>query len=141
MKEIIVDTDILSYYLFKNYPTLSKKFGDYIDKVGYINIARPTVFEIESGLRAKNAFSQLKKFEKFLDKQRVVELTQRSAHLSAKMYASLRKKGLHSGVNDLYIAGIALENDLIICTNNEKDYKNIAEIEIINWLEQRLEDT
>ncbi len=135
MIQVVVDTDILSYYLFKDYPVLTKNFNAYLDIMGYINIARPTVFEVESGLRAKNAFGKLDKFQDFITKHKILELTEHSAHLSAKMYATLRQTGLHSGVNDLYIAGIALENNLAICTNNTKDYENISNLQIVNWLE------
>lgn len=135
MKEVLVDTDILSYYLFKDYPILTKNFDNYLEKMRYINITRPTIFEVESGLRAKNAFAKLDKFQDFITKHKILELTEHSAHLSAKIYATLRQTGLHSGVNDLYIAGIALENNLVICTNNIKDYENISNIQIINWLE------
>jgi tRNA(fMet)-specific endonuclease VapC len=135
MKEVLVDTDILSYYLFKDYPILTKNFNNYLDTIEYINIARPTIFEVESGLRSKNAFAKLDKFQDFITKHKILELTEHSAHLSAKIYANLRQTGLHSGVNDLYIAGIALANNLTICTNNVKDYENISNLQIVNWLE------
>ncbi|WP_338792790.1 PIN domain-containing protein [Bernardetia sp. MNP-M8] len=135
MIQVLVDTDILSYYLFKNYPVLTKNFNNYLNTVGYINIARPTIFEVESGLRAKNAFGKLEIFQGFITKHKILELTEHSTHLSAKIYATLRQTGLHSGVNDLYIAGIALENNLTICTNNLKDYENISNLQIVNWLE------
>jgi predicted nucleic acid-binding protein len=63
-----------------------------------------------------------------------LEITAQSAQISAEMYAHLYQIGRHSGVNDLYLAGIAQANSLVICTNNEKDYDNIPNLEIINWM-------
>ncbi len=134
MKRILIDTDILSYYLFKEYPTLNQNFEAYIKQGGSIYVGRPTIFEIESGLKAKNAGIQFIKFQEFIKNQQILEITAQSAQLSATMYAHLHQIGRHSGVNDLYLAGIAQANSLSICTNNEKDYDSIPDLEIINWM-------
>ncbi|MDX2303178.1 MAG: type II toxin-antitoxin system VapC family toxin [Microscillaceae bacterium] len=133
MKQVLVDTDILSYYLFKNYPIVKQNIEAFLLNEGFIHIGRPTIFEIESGLKAKNAISQLSQFHTFIEGQQILEITQQSAQISANIYAHLYNIGKHTGVNDLYLAGIALENDLIISTNNEKDYQFIPDLEIINW--------
>jgi tRNA(fMet)-specific endonuclease VapC len=134
MKKVLVDTDILTYYLFKDYPILKQNFEDYLNQQGFIFIGRPTIFEIESGLKAKNASTQLSKFNEFIKNHQILEITAQSAQISAEMYAHLYQIGRHSGVNDLYLAGIAQANSLVICTNNEKDYDNIPNLEIINWM-------
>jgi tRNA(fMet)-specific endonuclease VapC len=134
MKKVLVDTDILSYYLFKEYPILKQNFDDYLLHQGFVWMGRPTIFEIESGLKAKNAFTQLTKFYGFIAHHQILEITATSAQLSAEMYAHLHQIGKHSGVNDLYLAGIAQANNLSICTNNEKDYIHIPNIDMINWM-------
>ncbi|MCP5493186.1 MAG: hypothetical protein H7A23_01390 [Leptospiraceae bacterium] len=42
-------------------------------------------------------------------------------------------KRKHSGNYDILIAGIAIANNLTLVTNNEKDYENISDLDIINW--------
>ncbi|NJL15665.1 MAG: type II toxin-antitoxin system VapC family toxin [Microscillaceae bacterium] len=134
MKKVLIDTDILSYYLFKEYSILKQNFENYLNSEGFVYIGRPTIFEVESGLKAKNASAQLTKFYGFIAHQQILEITATSAQLSADMYAHLHQIGKHSGVNDLYLAGIAQANNLSICTNNEKDYAHISDLEIINWM-------
>ncbi len=133
MMKVLVDTDILTYYLFKDYPQVKQNFEHYLSEFSFVYIGRPTVFEIESGLLTKKAYKQLTIFQEFIQKQTILEITELSAHISAKNYAYLVSVGKHSGTNDLYLAGIAQSNELAICTNNEKDYENIPNLTIINW--------
>jgi len=132
MKEVIVDSDILSYY-FKKHKIVAKNFNDYINKKRYVYISRITVFEILSGLKSKNAKRQLEEFNKFLKKNKILELTAKSVETSSDIFADLRQKGKTSGSSDILIAGIAISNDLKLSTNNIKDYENIPNLELINW--------
>ena len=52
MKESLLDTDIISYYFRKN-PQVLKNFEEYINTHQKIKISRITIYEIESGLKAK----------------------------------------------------------------------------------------
>ena len=52
---------------------------------------------------------------------------------AAQIYAELRKNGEVIGHNDVLIAGIALENDLVLVTNNNKDFGRIQGLKIDNW--------
>lgn len=131
-KEILVDSDILSYYMKKDEKVV-KQFDEYVSKVGYVYIARITVFEILSGLKAIDATKQLKDFRNLLTKHKILEVTEKSVEVSSEIYAKLRKQGKLSGRNDILIAGIAITNDLRLCTNNTKDYQNIENLELINW--------
>lgn len=133
MIKVLVDTDILTYYLFKDYPKVKQNFETYLAEFDFVCIGRPTIFEIESGLLTKKAYKQLAIFQDFIQKQTILEITELSAHISAQNYAYLVSIGKHSGVNDLYLAGIAQSNELAICTNNEKDYENIPNLMIVNW--------
>jgi tRNA(fMet)-specific endonuclease VapC len=36
---------------------------------------------------------------------------------------------------DLEIASIALANDLTLVTNNTKDFRNVPDLRIVDWLE------
>lgn len=47
--------------------------------------------------------------------------------------ALLAKKGQPIGNNDLWIAAHALSLDVILVTNNEKEFRRIAELKIENW--------
>jgi tRNA(fMet)-specific endonuclease VapC len=49
------------------------------------------------------------------------------------LYAQLRKEGKPIDDIDLLIAGIALENNLVLVTNNRKHFERIPQLEIIDW--------
>lgn len=131
-KKVLADTDILSFFMKKDKNVVAN-FEDYVNQNEYIYISRISVLEVLSGLKAKNATKQLEEFRDLIAKHKILEVTELSAELSSDIYAHLRKIGKHTGSYDILIAGIALANNLILATNNEKDYENIQGLEIVNW--------
>ena len=72
-------------------------------------------------------------FEAFASNNYLIYISESSAKISGIIYADLRNQGITIGTSDLLIAGIALENDLTLITNNEKHYANIPDLRIENW--------
>jgi tRNA(fMet)-specific endonuclease VapC len=132
MQDILVDTDIVSYY-FKGYDKVIKKFEEYLENNETINISIITYYEILSGLKFKGAKKQLKLFQEFANDCNILPLTNKSIEFSSELYAKLRKDGTPVDDIDLLIAGIALEHDLILITNNEKHFSKIKKLKIENW--------
>ena len=60
-------------------------------------------------------------------------MTERSAKISAELYSSLRQEGQPLDDIDLLIAGIAIENDMTLVTNNEKHFERIGGLNTENW--------
>lgn len=73
----------------------------------------------EYGLLYKDAKKQLKKFTDFVELNKVIPMTMRTAKIAAEIHADLRKKGREIGHTDTLIAGIAIANDLLLITNNK----------------------
>jgi len=121
MKEVIIDTDILSYYL-KGDIQVIKMFAQYLQKHPQLNISIITKFEILSGLEYKKASRQIEKFNEFSLNCNVPTITETSIRLSAEIFGSLRRKGISIGTSDILIAGQALENGWVLVTNNESNY-------------------
>ena len=136
MSDYLFDTDILSFYLKGNQKVI-KKFQDYVseDDFNGINITEITYFEILAGLEYRKASKQIKLFEEFIFKCNIIKLSNSSLKLSAKQYGILRQKGIIIGTPDLLIAGIAMANNLILVTNNQKHFNPISELNTANWLE------
>jgi tRNA(fMet)-specific endonuclease VapC len=131
-KEVLLDTDMLSLLMRKNAKVIQKVTA-YLETNSYLFVSRITVFEVLNGLKYKSAEKQLERFRLFLEENQIKEVTELSVELSSDAYAKLRKNGQHSGHDDLLIAGIALANNLILITNNTKDFENIEGLEIENW--------
>ncbi len=132
MTESLVDTDILSFY-FKGDSKVVAKFNDYLKEFDVINISIITHYEILGGLKFKNAERQIKEFEEFVSNNTIIHISEQSAKLSGDIYADLRQKGITIGTSDILIAGIAIENELTLVTNNERHYESIKGLKIENW--------
>jgi tRNA(fMet)-specific endonuclease VapC len=132
MNEVLVDTDILSYY-FKGDINVIEHFNIYLQEYETINISIITYYEILSGLKFKKAKKQIMEFEEFVGSNSVIHITENSSKISSDIYTDLRNKGLTIGSSDILIAGIAIENDLTLVTNNEKHFSSIINLKIENW--------
>lgn len=132
MNRALIDTDILSYY-FKGEKNVCKRFEEYLKKFEILEISIITYYEIVSGLLAKNAEKQLAVFEDFSKENLIIPLTEKSARISAELYAKLRQKGTVVDDIDLLIAGIAIENEMVLVTNNQKHFGRIDGLNVENW--------
>ena len=134
MNEHLLDTDILSFYM-KGDQAVANHARQYLSTINldYLTITEITYYEIRAGLEYVRAKKKLQLFEDFITTCRVVKLTTRSLDTSANRYGQLRRTGTQIGTPDLLIAGIAIANNFVLVTNNEKHYKPIAGLQITNW--------
>ncbi|HFC00696.1 MAG TPA: type II toxin-antitoxin system VapC family toxin [Phaeodactylibacter sp.] len=132
MKQAILDTDTVSYF-FRGNKKVIAKVDKYLNKYGFINISVITYYEVLNGLYYKDAKKQLYNFEKFANLNEIIPLTKESSKQSADIMADLKKKGKIIGHNDVLIAGIAIENDFVLITNNSSHFSRIKNLDIDNW--------
>jgi len=132
MNRALIDTDILSYY-FKGDEIVYKNFEIYLQRYDLIEISIVTYYEILSGLLAKNALKQIEIFEEFVIDNLIIPLTEDSVKISAELYSTLRQSGKIIDDIDLLIAGVAIENEMTLVTNNENHFKRIPGLKIDNW--------
>ncbi len=132
MNRALIDTDILSYY-FKGDEVVIENFRNYLEDFDLIEISLITYYEIVGGLLSKNALKQLVIFERFVTENLVLPLTEESAKISAELYSSLRQNGNLIDDIDLLIAGIAIENNMTLVTNNDNHFNRIPGLKIENW--------
>jgi len=133
MNRALIDTDILSYF-FKGNEAFIANFQKYLTFFDLIEISIITYYEIVGGLLAKNAHNQLHVFEEFVNENIIVPVTEKSARISTELYSGLRKDGNILDDIDLLIAGIAIENNLVLITNNLNHFKRISGLKIDNWI-------
>jgi len=132
MNRVLIDTDIISYY-FKGDELVVKNFEKYLQIYDLLEISLLTYYEITSGLLAKNALKQLNIFDDFIADNIVIPVTEKSARISSELYSLLRQNGNIVDDIDLLIAGVAIENDMILVTNNENHFAQIPGLKIQNW--------
>ncbi|MEQ9442061.1 MAG: type II toxin-antitoxin system VapC family toxin [Cyclobacteriaceae bacterium] len=134
MKECLIDTDIISFYMrgdevVKSHVERYLFVGNF-DK---LTISEVSYYEIRAGLELKKAKRQIHLFEDFAQHCKMVKLTKRSLDISAIRYRKLRKKDIEIGTPDLLIAGVAIDNDLTLVTNNPEHYLAIEGLTLANW--------
>lgn len=112
---------------------VEQKFKNYLEVYPRITISEITYFEILSGLTFKKAIKQMDEFETFVSTCDLLKLSTASIRISAGIYSELRGKGITIGTADLLIAGIAVSNEMILVTNNQKHYQLIERLSTTNW--------
>jgi tRNA(fMet)-specific endonuclease VapC len=132
MKPSMLDTDILSEFLRGNSQVIAR-VDEHLKEFGFISLSIITYYEILNGLLYKDARKQLTRFEEFVELNKVIPLTLRTAKISATIQADLRKKGTEIGHTDTLIAGIAIANEMQLITNNTEHFNRIKGLEIANW--------
>jgi tRNA(fMet)-specific endonuclease VapC len=132
VKSALVDTDILSLF-FRGNPTVVSHFQTYLIEYQQINLSIITYYEILSGLKHRDAQKQLSLFLEFAAQNTVLPLTQESVTLSANFYADLRRDGTPIDDIDLLIAGVAIANNLVLVTHNQRHFNRIAGLEWQDW--------
>jgi tRNA(fMet)-specific endonuclease VapC len=64
----------------------------------------------------------------------VLDFDRRAMNIYAESKAMLKKAGSLIDDFDILIAAVAISNNLILVTNNEKHFARIPDIQIENWL-------
>ena len=132
MSKVLIDTDILSYYL-KGTVEVVNKLDEYERREGPVFISRITVVEVLAGLKAKNAVKQEARFRTFLSTRNLLEVTEQTGEIAANLIAYLHQNGFHSGSYDVLIAATAIQGGLTLCSNNIKDYQHFPGLDLVNW--------
>ena len=132
MKPCLLDTDILSLFL-RNHPQVVYSCNLYLQEHRKLSFSLITYYEILSGLKHRDAQKQLDKFLTFSQLNQIILLTEKSVKISAEIYADLRKKGTPIDDIDLLIAGVAIANDLVLITHNQKHFGKIEKLELEDW--------
>ena len=86
-----------------------------------------------SGLKYKDANKQLDSFLELCSAISIIPITIESSDISAEIYGQLRKNRSIIDDIDILIAGICLENDFVLSTNNTNHFSRIETLEITNW--------
>jgi tRNA(fMet)-specific endonuclease VapC len=71
---------------------------------------------------------------KFLLPLNIVDMDRSAAIEAAVIRAQLEKKGISIGPYDLLIAGLARSRDMILVTNNTKEFKRVVDLHLEDWV-------
>ncbi len=128
----LLDSDTLSFY-FKKYPKVVAEAQNYLQQHQIFTFSAITRFELLRGMKVRNATAQLKFFDLFCNQNEIIKLNDEIIVRAADIYADLYKNGQIIGDADILIAATALENNLLIITNNESHFNRIKGLQVLNW--------
>lgn len=133
LPEYLLDTDTC-IYITKHKPiNVIKKFQQL--QVGVVAMSVVNYGELyygsEKSMHAKKAHAAL---EALIGVIPVLPLPQEAGKQYGRIRAQLEKSGNLIGNNDLWIAAHCLTLDIILVTNNTREFKRVPKLRIENWL-------
>ena len=123
---MIIDTDVLIWYMRGNkkaYNVIEEKHGFFVSVVTYI--------ELVQGMRNKSELTELRRA--FRDWNTKILYINEEISSKAMFYIERHYLSHSLQLADALIASTALVNGLPILTANDKHYKMIKEVDIINF--------
>jgi tRNA(fMet)-specific endonuclease VapC len=124
----LLDTDTISYLVRGN-----RNIANRIVQVGIqCAISAITLMELRSWKSQTKEIPFL--IESIIKDLPVIGFDEEAAALSAQIRTSLRALGRGYSITDLMIAGTAVANQLVLVSNNSKDFEFIKNLEMENWL-------
>jgi tRNA(fMet)-specific endonuclease VapC len=125
----LLDTNICIYIIKKKPIKVFEKFKEL--NIGDLKISSITYAELYFGAyNSQQVEKNLQTIKNFLLPFEIIDFDKKAAIEYAKIKVNLRKKGQVIGELDMQIAGVALSNNLILVTNNEKEFNRIDNLKI-----------
>jgi tRNA(fMet)-specific endonuclease VapC len=128
----MLDTDICIYIIKQKPESVLNHFNKL--QVGELFISSITFAELMNGAKKSRRIEHnISKLNELADLLIVSPFDKEAAIVYGDVRSALEKKGHIIGGNDLLIAAHALSLDLILVTNNEKEFSRVDGLKIENW--------
>ncbi len=132
MAGYLLDTNICIYIRRNDPPKVRKRFEHLGPGEGAISVI--TYGELAYGTaRHADSLAARAALERFVRLFSVLPLPAEAAGVYGDIRAAVAVPGRQIGANDLWIAAHALASDLILVTNNEREFHRVPRLRIENW--------
>jgi len=129
----LLDTNICIYIIKKKPESIIKIFSKI--KLGDVAISAITIAELYFGLaKSSKPNENTIALQEFLQPLVTLDFNSDDAVVYGRIRAELEANGQMIGAMDLLIAAIALSRELILVTNNEKEFSRIKDLKLENWI-------
>ena len=134
----LLDTNICIYIMNQGPVEVIKRFRQC--EPGEIGISTVTLSELQYGV-AKSSQPRKNKarVDEFLVPFEILAYDQKAANIYGNIRSQLEKKGMPIGPLDMLIAAHAISRDLVLITNNEKEFRRIGKLKVENWTREAQE--
>ncbi len=131
----LFDTNICIYLINKKFEYLIDRVEKYgIENIGISSI---TIAELEYGIaKSSSPYKEENRVAllEFLLPFKFIDFNQNDAYEYGRIRQNLQSQGKIIGNMDILIGSQAASRELILVTNNEKEFKRIENLEIENWV-------
>ncbi len=128
----LIDTNICIYIMNKRPAEVIKKFKKF--DLGEIGISTITISELEYGVaQSTHREKNQQRLNEFIAPLEILTYNEIAARTYGDIRFHLEKRGQSIGPLDLLIAAHALSHNLILATNNDKEFKRIRKLKVENW--------
>ena len=132
MIKYLIDTNICIYIMNRRPIEIIHKFKQF--DVGEIGVSTITVSELQYGVaKSKNYRLNEQRIEEFLSPLEILPYDEIAAGIYGDIRLQLEKSGEPIGPLDLLIAAQALNRNLVLITNNDKEFKRVNNLKVENW--------
>ncbi len=128
----LLDTNICIYLINERPKKVLAHFKRH--SLGDIGISSITASELAFGVAKSASSKNSAALEAFLLPLNVVDYDAGAAMIYGDIRATLEKQGKTIGPLDMLIAASALSRQLILVTNNEKEFRRVDQLKVENWL-------
>ena len=128
----LLDTNICIYLINERPKKVLAHFKRH--SLGDIGISSITASELAFGVAKSASSKNSAALEAFLLPLNVVDYDAGAAMIYGDIRATLERQGKTIGPLDMLIAASALSRQLILVTNNEKEFRRISKLKVENWL-------
>lgn len=128
----LLDTNICIYIINNKNPNTIRKLS--LKNRSIIAISVITVSELIYGCeKSRHQEQNYIKVSEFLTEFNLLNFTSKDALINGQIRGELAKKRRPIGQFDSLIAAQALSNDLVLVTNNIREFKRVRELRLENW--------
>jgi len=130
--EYLLDTNICIYIIKKKPAEVFERFKNLT--ISDVGISSITLAELQYGIeKSSNSEKNREALQKFLTPIEILDYGYEATVEYGKIRAELEKKGVPIGPLDMLIASHAKSLDVILVTNNVREFERIAGLRIENW--------
>ena len=127
----LLDTDICIYAMKSRDMKLSRRLDALQGKCAVSDIS---MFELYAGVDGYVEPEQrLKIIENFIARVAILPFTTVAARIAGPLRYKVRTKGEMIGAYDILIAATALSNNLILMTNNLREFNRVERLRVEKW--------
>jgi tRNA(fMet)-specific endonuclease VapC len=128
----LLDTNILSDIIKNPRGSAAQKIRSVGSEVVFTSII--VASELQFGIRKKSSVQLTERVERLLESIEVLNFKSPSDIHYGEIRHYLQKAGTPIGPNDLLIAAHALAENLVVVTDNTKEFNRVPGLQVENWL-------